>query len=110
MRTFCVISIVMFFFSIIGLFKVKLHVQSLNEELIKIKREINLVQSDMKVLQAEWSYLSNPKRLANLMERYMKSNSWILASQIKNLGSLNDRSMLAQLKNLDSTKLRLNIE
>ncbi|WP_255565542.1 hypothetical protein [Wolbachia endosymbiont of Cylisticus convexus] len=32
------------FFSITGLFKVKLHVLSLNRELTQIKREINLVQ------------------------------------------------------------------
>lgn len=98
MRTFCVISIFMFFFSIVGLFKVKLYVQSLNRELAQINREINLVQSNIKVLQAEWSYLSNPKRLASLMKKYLKSNSLILASQVKNLNSLNDRSVLAQLK------------
>ncbi|QOD38265.1 cell division protein FtsL [Candidatus Wolbachia massiliensis] len=99
MRTFCIISMSVFFLSVVGLFKVKLHVQSLNEELIKIKREINLVHSDIKVLQAEWSYLSNPKRLANLMEKYLKNNSLILASQVTNLDSLNDRSVLAKLKN-----------
>ncbi|MDE5064375.1 cell division protein FtsL [Wolbachia endosymbiont of Drosophila tristis] len=98
MRTFCIISIVMFFLSIVGLFKVKLHVQSLDRELIKIKSEINLVQSDMKVLQAEWSYLNNPKRLASLVKKYLKNNSLILASQVKNLDSLNGRSVLAQLK------------
>ncbi|MGL9725595.1 MAG: hypothetical protein ACR5KV_02600 [Wolbachia sp.] len=51
----------MFFLSIVGLFKIKLHVQLLNRELEQIKREINLLQNDMKVLQVEWSYLSNPK-------------------------------------------------
>ncbi len=93
MKTFCIVSIALFFLSIIGLFKVKLHVQSLNRELIKIKNEINLVQSDIKVLQAEWSYLNNPKRLASLVEKYLKSNSLILTSQVKNLNS-----ELAQLK------------
>lgn len=101
MRTFCIISIVMFFLSIVGLFKVKLYVQSLNRELIKIKSEINLVQSDIKVLQAEWSYLNNPKRLASLVKKYLKNNSLILASQVKNLDSLNGRSVLAQLKTQD---------
>ncbi|MDR2832008.1 MAG: hypothetical protein LBV62_03805 [Rickettsiales bacterium] len=97
MRIFCIISIVVFFLSIVGLFKVKLHVQSLNRELIKIKSEINLVQNDIKVLQAEWSYLNNPKRLASLVEKYLKNNSLILASQIKNLDSINGCSVLAQL-------------
>ncbi|MGL9681733.1 MAG: hypothetical protein ACR5K2_01895 [Wolbachia sp.] len=63
MRTFCIIFNG-YVFQYSGLFKVKLHVQSLNEEL-KIKREISLAQSDIKVLQTEWSYLSNPKRLQN---------------------------------------------
>lgn len=93
MKTFCIVSIALFFLSIIGLFQVKLHVQSLNRELIKIKNEINLVQSDIKVLQAEWSYLNNPKRLAILVEKYLKSNSLVLTSQVKNLNSA-----LAQLK------------
>ncbi|MDE5063826.1 hypothetical protein OZD69_05670 [Wolbachia endosymbiont of Drosophila chauvacae] len=52
----------------------------------------------MKVLQAEWSYLNNPKRLASLVKKYLKNNSLILASQVKNLDSLNGRSVLAQLK------------
>lgn len=98
MRTFCIISIFMFFLSIVGLFKVKLHVQSLNRELEQIKCEINLLQNDIKVLQAEWSYLSNPKRLANLIKKYLKNNSLIPASQVKNLDSLNSRSALAQFK------------
>ncbi|MDE5057300.1 hypothetical protein OZD61_00550 [Wolbachia endosymbiont of Drosophila bocki] len=63
-----------------------------------MKSEINLVQSDIKVLQAEWSYLNNPKRLASLVKKYLKNNSLILASQVKNLDSLNGRSVLAQLK------------
>ncbi|APR98778.1 cell division protein FtsL [Wolbachia endosymbiont of Folsomia candida] len=98
MKTFCIVSIVVFFFSTIGLFKVKLYVQSLNRELIKIKSEINSVQSDIKVLQAEWSYLNNPKRLAKLVEKYLKNNSLILASQVKNLDYLHGRSALARLK------------
>lgn len=52
----------------------------------------------MKVLQAEWSYLNNPKRLASLVKKYLKNNSLILASQVKNLDSLNGSSVLAQLK------------
>ncbi|MDM8335684.1 cell division protein FtsL [Wolbachia pipientis] len=101
MKVFCIILITSFFLSIVVLFRVKSHVQSLNRELIRIKREIKLVQSDIKVLQAEWSYLSNPKRLAKLMEEYLKNNSLILASQFKDLDSLNGRSVLAQLKNPD---------
>lgn len=90
MRTFLMISIITFFLSVIVLFQVKLHTQSLNRELIKIKSEINLARNDMQVLQAEWSYLNNPKRLAKLVERYLKNNTLILTNQIKNLDSINN--------------------
>jgi cell division protein FtsL len=88
MRIFCIISIIAFFFSIVGLFKIKLYVQSLNTELVKIKSEISLAQSDLKVLQAEWSYLNNPTRLARLARKYLRNNSLILTNQIKSLDSL----------------------
>lgn len=90
MKVFLMISIITFFLSVIVLFQVKLHTQSLNRELIKIKSEINLARNDMQVLQAEWSYLNNPKRLAKLAERYLKNNSLILTNQIKNLDSINN--------------------
>ncbi|WCR53495.1 MAG: Cell division protein FtsL [Wolbachia endosymbiont of Ctenocephalides orientis wCori] len=90
MKIFLMISIITFFLSVIVLFQVKLHTQSLNRELIKIKNEINLARNDMQVLQAEWSYLNNPKRLAKLAERYLKNNSLILTNQIKNLDSINN--------------------
>ncbi|HCE59239.1 MAG TPA: hypothetical protein DEQ74_00150 [Wolbachia sp.] len=83
MKVFCIISIVMFFLSVMGLFKVKLHVQQLDRELMRIKNEINLAQSDLKVLQAEWSYLNNPKRLTYLATKYLRNNSLIVVSQIK---------------------------
>ncbi|MDD9332058.1 MAG: hypothetical protein PV340_05675 [Wolbachia sp.] len=84
-----------------GLFKVKLHVQELNRELMKMKSEISSVQGDLKVLQAEWSYLNNPARLANLAKKYLRGNSSILTSQVKDLDSLQGRSVLAQLKTPD---------
>lgn len=90
MRIFLMISIITFFLSVIVLFQVKLRTQSLNRELMKIKSEINLARNDMQVLQAEWSYLNNPKRLAKLVERYLKNNSLMLTNQIKNLDSIND--------------------
>ena len=104
MRAFCIISVILFFLSVVGLFKVKLHVQGLNRELIKIKNEIDLVQNDIKVLQAEWSYLNNPKRLASLTKKYLRNNSLILASQVKDLDSLHGRTVLAQLKTPDQVK------
>lgn len=92
MKVFCILSIIIFFLSVIGLFKVKLHVQQLNRELIKIKNEINLAQSDLKVLHAEWSYLNDPKRLAYLAKKYLRDNALVLANQIKRINLLHESS------------------
>lgn len=83
MKIICITFIVIFFFSVIGLFKVKLYSQELNRELMKIKNEISLAQSELKVLHAEWSYLNHPKRLEYLVKKYLKSSSLISANQIK---------------------------
>ncbi|MBV0899602.1 MAG: hypothetical protein KTV77_02430 [Wolbachia endosymbiont of Fragariocoptes setiger] len=83
MKIICITSIVIFFFSVIALFKVKLHSQELSRELMKIKNEISLAQSELKVLHAEWSYLNHPKRLECLVEKYLKNSSLISADQIK---------------------------
>ncbi|WP_253299973.1 cell division protein FtsL [Wolbachia endosymbiont of Chironomus riparius] len=88
MKIFCVISIMIFFCSIIALFKVKLHFQELNRELIKVKHEIKLAESEIKVLQAEWSYLNSPKRIALLMEKYLRNHSLVSVNKIKRIQNL----------------------
>jgi cell division protein FtsL len=87
-----VLPIIIFFISVIGLFKIKLYVQELDMELRKIQNEIHIAQNDLNVLQAEWSYLNNPRRLADLAEKYLKNNTLILASQIRDINFLQDRN------------------
>lgn len=87
MKVFYIISVLIFFLSVIGLFKIKLHVQQLNRELIKIKNEISVAQRDLKILHAEWSYLNSPKRLTHFAKKYLKDSSLVLARQIKHINS-----------------------
>ncbi len=104
MRILSIISIAIFFISVVGLFKIKLYVQELDRELKKIQNEMHVAQNDLNVLQAEWSYLNNPKRLAGLAEKYLKDNTLILVTQIKDINFLHSRNNMKEKKFLSALK------
>jgi hypothetical protein len=54
----------------IGLFQVKYNVQSKERELREVRRQIEANLSAIHVLGAEWSYLNDPLRLADLARRH----------------------------------------
>ena len=54
-----------------GLFHVSYRVQSLEEELTQANRDILREQETIHLLHAEWSYLNEPTRLAELTRRHL---------------------------------------
>jgi hypothetical protein len=54
----------------IGLFQVKYNVQAKERELRDVHRQIEANYSSIHVLEAEWSYLNDPLRLADLARRH----------------------------------------
>ena len=54
----------------IGLFQVKYNVQSKERDLREVRRQIEANYSAIHVLEAEWSYLNDPLRLADLARRH----------------------------------------
>jgi hypothetical protein len=54
----------------IGLFQVKYNVQTKERELREVRRQIEANLSAIHVLDAEWSYLNDPLRLADLTRRH----------------------------------------
>jgi hypothetical protein len=54
-----------------GLFHVSYRVQSLEEELTQVSRDILREQETIHLLRAEWSYLNEPTRLAELTRRHL---------------------------------------
>lgn len=54
----------------IGLFQVKYAVQAKERELRMVNRQITADREAMRVLEAEWSYLNDPVRLADLTRRH----------------------------------------
>lgn len=61
------------FFVILGivLSKGKYEVVSLRKQLKTIQNEISQTIDDLKVYNAEWSYLNDPKRLTELANKYL---------------------------------------
>lgn len=54
-----------------GLFHVSYRVQSLEEELTQANRDVLREQETIHLLHAEWSYLNEPTRLAELTRRHL---------------------------------------
>ncbi len=54
----------------VGLFQVKYNVQLKERELRDVRRQIEANLSAVHVLEAEWSYLNDPLRLADLARRH----------------------------------------
>lgn len=54
-----------------GLFHVSYRVQSLEDELTRVNRDMLSEQETIHLLRAEWSYLNEPTRLADLTRRYL---------------------------------------
>lgn len=57
---------------VVGLFHVKFQVQALEDELVRLNRQIDGEQEAIHVLKAEWSYVNQPQRLQDLSSRYLE--------------------------------------
>lgn len=79
----------------VGLFQVKYNVQSKEAELRTINKQIDANRSAIHVLDAEWSYLNDPTRLADLTRRHTDLTP-TQASQIKHFADLPPRPATAQ--------------
>jgi hypothetical protein len=79
----------------IGLFQVKYNVQSKEAELRGINKQIAANRSAIHVLEAEWSYLNDPTRLADLARRHTDLTP-TQAPQLKRFADLPPRPATAQ--------------
>ena len=57
--------------SCLVMFAIKYAVQSLDDELAKVKKQTVAAQLEIRVLHAEWSYLTQPERLAELNRQFL---------------------------------------
>jgi cell division protein FtsL len=70
----------------VTLFIVKYQVQDLENQLVRINREITNDHQSIHVLKAEWSHLNEPNRLRGLAERHLGLG----AVETKQVGTMNE--------------------
>jgi len=71
MRVSLVIWLIVVTAVAVGLYHVKYEVKRLEAELDRVNREIREEREALHVLEAEWSYLNRPRRLARLAEKHL---------------------------------------
>jgi cell division protein FtsL len=74
-----------------AMFQVKYEVMQQEDALARINREIADTRDQIRVLDAEWSYLSQPNRLKRLASRYLDLSP-INAAQIVELSAIPERT------------------
>ncbi|TDQ83957.1 hypothetical protein A8950_0502 [Dongia mobilis] len=74
----------------VGLFQVKYAVQAKERDLRAVNRQITADRQILRVLEAEWSYLNDPVRLADLTRRHTDLVP-AMASQIAGFDALRER-------------------
>lgn len=53
-------------------FKVKYAVQNIDDQLVRVRKQTVAEQQEIRVLTAEWTYLNQPERLADLNRRFLQ--------------------------------------
>ena len=82
MRKLSVLFICFLVFLGVGVSKFKYEVVFMRRTLSKINNEIVRIADDLRVYEAEWSYLNDPKRLAILASKYLPDMKPIEHKQI----------------------------
>lgn len=80
-----------------GMFSIKREVQSLEDELARVRREIAETRDSIRVLNAEWSLLNQPARLAEMSRRHLSGLEIAGVARHARLEQLPARPMLASL-------------
>jgi hypothetical protein len=57
-----------------GMFQVKYEVMQLEDELVRVNRSVDADRDQLRVLDAEWSFLTQPARLDQLRQRFLSLN------------------------------------
>jgi cell division protein FtsL len=74
----------------VGLYHINYEVEALEEELEQVRTDIDRERERLDVLEAEWSYLNRPSRLARLARKHLDMET-LQPDQIVRIGQLPPR-------------------
>lgn len=70
-RPFYLIYSITSIICIVVMFYTKRQVQYMRKNLLEIENRISNEEEDIQVLKAEWAYLSSPKKIKELSDKYL---------------------------------------
>lgn len=71
-RPRAMLSLVLFVAAASGLYVVKYRVQAIQVEITALNKQLEQERESMRVVEAEWAYLSRPERIQRLSAEYLK--------------------------------------
>jgi cell division protein FtsL len=87
-----IVAIVVVIGAGVGLYQLKYTTEQVQEEVRRLEAQIASDEAAIKVLKAEWTYLSRPERLERLSERYLALRPTASAQVARNLEDIPFRS------------------
>jgi hypothetical protein len=99
--------IIILFASIFALFYVKFKFEDYEEKLTLVNEEISEHENKLNLLGVELVYLSRPKRLIEISQKYLKNTDHVDIVQIKDYKILR-KYYLTNLDNYHKNKIALN--
>jgi hypothetical protein len=91
-KTFLFILITLFLSGMVYFFENKVH--DISEQIQDTQEKLAHYDEDLKVLEADWSYLNDPERLTNLAEKVDKDMSSPVKIQFTRLNDLPNREVM----------------
>jgi cell division protein FtsL len=88
MRGITVLWVLLAMASGVGLYLLKHDVQTMEDQLARLNRQITKDRTEIHVLQAEWTYLNTPERLSALIAKHLPELQPMRSQQVSTLASL----------------------
>lgn len=92
MRGITILWVLLAMIAGVGLYLLKHDVQTMEDQLARLNRQITKDRTEIHVLQAEWTYLNDPERLRDLVAKHLPGLKPVSSTQVSTLAALPLRS------------------
>jgi hypothetical protein len=99
-KTFLFFMVIFFMSSMVYFFENKVH--SISEKIQITQEKLNRYDENLKVLEADWSYLNNPQRLTTLAKKIQNDMTSPEKAQFTKITDLPNREVMVSTANTDN--------